>query len=296
MIDEIRDNPKLAIILLLTGILAVVIFAIFMLVLVWSPKKSYNDTTNNITNQNNNLELGNYIMTYINEKDVIEKYCENILNTFATNDVTLINNIMLPEYLVFRDINKSGLKDALTQKGVLGKILKFSDYKVANHPKYGKVLEINITTYDNTYNDKMLVIQKSPNDYKVSFDGFIGLDKNVKSVVIDGLKLDINEIKELSTLTSIKFTLTNVSGHSIIINKENNYENVYLQLTTNSEVRMSSTWLAGEIKELTNGYVVNLNTEFVTSGLTSGLAKSIVIKNVYDTLAKETKDIEFPIN
>jgi len=294
MIDEIKENPKLVIILLITGVVAVIIFAIFMLVLVWSPKPNTRNT--DITNQNINMKLGNYVTKYVTEKDVVEKYCKNILNTFSGGDVNLINNIMLPEYLTFRGIDKSGLKDALKQKGVLEKILKFTDYKVTYHPKYGKIFEVNIATYDNTYNDKMLIIEKSPNDYKVSFDGFIGQDNNIKSMTIDGLKLDISEMKELSTITSIKLTLTNVSGHNIIINKENNYENIYLKLTTNSEVRMSSTWLAGETKELTNGYVVNLNSEFVTTGLTNGLGKSIVIKNVYDALAKETKDIEFLIN
>lgn len=296
MLDEIKDNPKLLVIVLVTGLVAVSIFAIFLLVSIWLPNNTSESVGNDSVSQQNTTKFGSYNRIYVDEKTLVEKYCNNILNTFASNDLGLINNIILPEYLEFRGTNKDGLKSVLTQKGVLGKLLQFSSYKVVDHPRYGKIFEVNIQSYDNTYSDKMLIMQKSPNDYKVSFDGFIGLNKDVKSVTIDGLKLDITEIKEFTTLTSIKFTLTNISGHNIIINKENNYENVYLQLTTGTEIRMNSTWLSGETKELTNGYEVNLNTEFVTSGISSGVARNIVIKDIYDTLSRETKDIVFPIN
>lgn len=296
MRDEIRDNPRLLVVLLVTGVTAIVIFAIFMLILVWSPKEKSETTKNNTTHQLKDLKLGNYRMAYTDEKAVVEQYCKEILNTFAGADTNLINNIILPEYLTFRGIDKSSLDSSLRQKGLLGKMLQFSSYKVVNHPKYGKIFEVSIASYDGTYSDKMLIIQKSPNDYKVSFDGFIGLDRNTRSFTIEGVKLDISEIKELATSVSMKIKLTNVSGHNIIVNKENNYENIYLQLTTGTELRMSSTWLAGETKELTNGYIVNLNTEFITSGLASGMANKIIIKNVYDSISKETKDIVFSIN
>jgi|GEM_PF-2347897 len=296
MRDEIKDNPRLFVAVLITAVVAAVILCIFILILVWSPKKVSEVTNNDITHQQDNLKLGKYKTVYTDEKMVIEDYCEEILNSFNSSDVNLINNIVLPEYLTFLNVDKSGLISALKSKGVLGKMLKFSSYKVATHLKYGKIFEVTITSYDNSYNDKIWIIEKSPNDYKVSFDGFIGLDNHVKTMTVQGLKLEINQVKEFITSTSIKLTLTNVAGHNIIINPDNNYENIYLQLTTGTEIRLNSTWLSGETKELTNGYVINLNTEFVTSGLTAGLAKNIVIKNVYDSISKETKDIVFPIN
>lgn len=295
MRDEIKDNPGLVVVLLVTGIVAAVIFCIYLLAIVWFPTK---DSTiiNNGSINNINLKLGEYSRTYINENTVIENYCKQILNIFSGGDMNLIKNIILPEYLSFRGINDSQLEATLKQKGILGKMLQFSSYSVVTHPKYGKIFEVNIRSYDNSYSDKMLVIQKSPNDYKVSFDGFIGLDKDARSIVNSGLKLDINEIKEQVTLISMKFTLTNISGHNIIINRENNYENIYIELTSGAEVRINSNWLAGETKELTNGYVVNLNTEFITTGLNNGVIKKMTLKNVYDTISRETKDLEFQIN
>lgn len=294
MIDEIKENPRLLVIVLVTGVVAVTIFAIFLLIIVWTPKTNIVDNNGIIVSED--IKIGRYNMPYINENAIVERYCRNILNTFSGGDINLISGVILPEYLEFRGINKSEINTILTQKGLLGKILKFSDYKVATHPMYGRVFEVSISSHDGTYSDKMFIIQKSPNDYKVSFDGFIGSKNNVKTSTIDGLRLEINQMKELTTLISTKITLTNVSGHTITINKDNNYENIYLKLSTGSEIRMSSTWLSGETKELVNGHAVNLNAEFVTSGLSSGLAKSIIIKNVYDNISRETKDIEFEIN
>lgn len=294
MIDEIRENPKLLVIVLVTGLVAVVILAIFLLIVVWTPEKNTVDENGIIITDN--MKLGRYNMPYINENTIVERYCRDILNTFSGGDYNLINSIILTEYLQFRGINKTEINTVLTQKGLLGKILKFSDYKVATHPMYGRIFEVNISSHDGTYSDKMYIIQKSPNDYKVSFDGFIGKKDNVKTSTIDGIRLEIKQMKELTTMVSMQLTLTNVSGHTITINKDNNYENIYLKLSTGSEIRMSSTWLSGETKELVNGHAVNLNAEFVTSGLSSGLAKTIIIKNVYDNISRETKDMEFEIN
>lgn len=292
MEEEIRENPRLLVIVLSTAAVAVAIFAIFLLTLVWSPIQ---DTDKVEDTEEIIKKVGTFNRLYINEKDVVENYCRNVLNIFASGDINLINEIILPEYLEFRNIDKSKLKTALNQKGVLGKMLNFSSYKSITHPKFGRIHEVNISTYDNSYSDKMLIIQKSPNEYKVSFDGFIGLSRDVNSVTVDGLRLDIKEVKELATVTYIKLSLTNVSGHNITINKDNNYENIYLKLMTNSEIRMNTNWLSGETVELTSGYVVNLDSEFVTAGFNSGVGKSIILKNVYDNLSKESKDIEFSI-
>lgn len=292
MEDELRENPRLLVIVLATAAVAVGVFAIFLLILVWTP-----DTGTDALDNPREVKqkLGTFTRQYINEKDVVERYCKDILNIFASGNMDLVKRIVLPEYLEFRNITSSDLQRVLTQKGVLGKTLDFTTYSALTHPKYGRVYEVNVQAFDGSYSDKMLIIQKSPNDYKVSFDGFVGLSKETKSVTRDGLKLEIKEIKELTTVTTVKFTLTNESGRSIFINKENNYENVYLKLITGSEIRMNSSWLSGQTLELTNGYVVNLDAEFVTSGFSSGSGKSIVIKNIYDSLSKENKDIEFPL-
>ncbi|MEG1990100.1 MAG: hypothetical protein RR144_03790 [Clostridia bacterium] len=293
MFDEIKENPKLLGIITITSIFAILILVIFLIVIIWMPKSK--DNKELTVKNDDKIVLGNYTQIDMTEKKVIEKYSREILNIFSSNDELQLNYIVLPEYLKFRNIGKSELKKVLTQKGIIGKKIRLSDYKAMINPRYGKIFEINVQSYDNLYSDKLLLIQKSPNNYKISFDNFIGLNTNVKSCVKEGFKLDISEIKELTTMVSINMTITNISGHSIIINKENNYENIYLRLATGAEVRMGSVWLGGETKELITGNTYNLKCEFALEGFNSGSAKSIIIKNVYDTLTKETKDIEFLI-
>jgi len=290
MKDEIENNPRLFVIVLMTGVVATVIFGIFMLIIVWSPDK------NQEIEKTETKQLGNFTLKNVTTETVLNGYSVEILNNLYGGNMDLINNMVLPEYYSFKGINKSELKNLLMQKGLIGNTLQCSSYRTINHPKYGRIFEVTASNITNTYSDKIIVIEKSPGDFKISFDGFIGLDTTKKTTTIDGLKLDIMEIKEQTTITSINIKLTNVSGHTIILNKSNSYENIYLNLSSGSEIRTNTTWLSGASKELTNGSVINLDVEFLTSDLNKGFRKSLVIKDVYDTISKENKSIEYMIN
>lgn len=293
MRDEINENPRLFAIVCIISIVATVILAIFLLFIVWFPDRKKN--IKQFSENDVEMKLGTYKPIFVSEKEVLEDYINYTLAVFAGGDEILLNEIVLPEYLTYKGIGKSELKKLLTKKGVIGKKLIFSDYRVTLNPRYGKIFEVDFKSYDGLFSDKLLIIEKSPNNFKISFDNFVGLDTKPKTYTKEGFRLNITEIKELTTIVSLKVTITNVSGHNMIINRENNYENIYLRLSTMSEIRMSSNWLSGDVKELSSEDTFNLDLEFLIKGLSSGSASSIIIKDVYDTLTKETKDIEFVI-
>lgn len=290
MRDEIENNPRLFVIVLITGIAAIVVFAIYMLVLVWLPD------ANTTENENETQPLGKFTVENVSTETVLNRYSVKILNNLYSGNMDLISDMVLPEYLSFMGVNKSGLELLLKQKGLIGNTLQAASYKSINHPKYGKVFEVTLSNIGNTYSTKILVIEKSPNDFKISFDGFVGMDKTVKTTTTDGLKLDILEIREQTTTTSMKIRITNVSGHTIILNNQNSYENLYLKLSSGAEVRTNTTWLSGSSKELSNGYVINLDVEFLTTNIDNGFRNALVIKDVYDTVSKEVKSIVYTIN
>jgi hypothetical protein len=290
MRDEIENNPRLFVALLITGVVATVVLGIFMLIIVWAPDSA--PKVDDIETK----KLGNYTMQNVTTKDALNKYCVEILNNLYSRNMDLISNMVLPEYISSTGLNKAGLEALLKQKGLIGSALQSSTYKSINHRRYGQVFEVTVTNVNNTFTDTILVIEKSPNNFKISFDGFVGLDKTPQSITIGGLKLDISEIREQTTTTSMKVKITNVSGHTIIFNKGNSYENIFLSLLTGNEIRTTTTWLSGASKELTNGYVINLDLEFLTTDLSNGFGKKLIIKDVYDTVSKEAKNIEYTIN
>ncbi|MDF2865790.1 MAG: hypothetical protein K0R72_607 [Clostridia bacterium] len=294
MKEEIQNNPKLFISIIISGIIFIIILLIFSLVLIWSK----NDDTNVVGGNeatSDNIETGKYVYKTTSEGQVVEKYCRDILDTFSMQDKDEIYNLILKEYSNYRGFNKDTLFDNLRKKGLIGKLLKFYSYQSVSHDRYGKVFEIEIGTYDSYVKEKILLIEASPRNYKVSFDGFIGEDNSKKEIIRDGLKMTITNVREFVSEMQIKITINNISSNDIVINKQGNYENIYLKLKNGSEVRMSSVWLSGVTKTLTSNSTINLDLQFNPEYLLTGAVNAIVIKDVYNDISRETKDLEFPI-
>lgn len=289
--EEIQNNPKLFISIVITGIVLIIILVVFALILIWSGDKTKTETTQNISN----LENGKYIYKNTTEGQVVEKYCRDILDTLSMQDKDQIYNFVSREYSDYRGFNKDTLFDNLKQKGLIGKLLKFYEYQVISNTRYGRVFEIVIGTYDSYIKEKILLVEASPRNYKISFDGFIGEDTSKKEIIRDGIKMTITDIREFASEMQVKITINNVSGSDIIMNKQGNYENIYLKLNNGSESRTSSVWLSGVTKTLTTNSTINLDLKFNPGYLLTGIANAIVIKDVYSDISKETKDIEFPL-
>lgn len=292
--EEIQNNPKLFVYIVITGIVLIIMLVIFLLILIWSNNVTKSEATQNIEYMNS-IETGKYVSKIITEGQVVEKYCRDILDILSMQDRNQIYNFVLKGYSDYRGFNKDTLFEDLKKKGLIGKLLKFYNYQVASNSRYGKVFEIEIGTYDSSIKGKILLIEASPRNYKISFDGFIGEDNVKKEIIRDGIKMTVTNIREFASEMRVKVTINNISGSDIVINKEGNYENIYLKLTNGSESRMSSVWLSGVTETLTSNSTFNLDLQFNPGYLLSGLANVIVIKDVYNDISKETKDIEFPI-
>lgn len=292
MREEIQNNPKLFISVIITGIVLIIIIVATLLILIWSPKKN---TQNESVNNTESTETGTFIYNNTTEKQVIEKYCSDILETLSMQNKDEIYASVSKEYISSKSFNKDSLYVFLQKKGLIGKLLKFYSYQAAVHNTYGKVFEIEIGTYDSYLREKILLIESSPRNYKISFDGFIGENNTKKEIVRDGIKVSINNIREYVTEMEVKLTINNITNSDIVLNTEGNYENIYLKLNNGQEVRMSSVWLSGVTKTLTPSTTINLDLKFSPGYLSSGSVNAIVIKDVYSDISKETKDIEFPI-
>ena len=295
MKEEIQNNPKLFITVVITGMALIVIIVIVLLVLIWSPKKSTASGNIDSAEQTENIGAGTYNYNITTEQQVVEKYCADILDTLSMQNKDDIYEICSEDYISYRNFNEDTLYESLQKKGLIGKLLKFYGYSVSLHNRYGKVFEIEIGTYDSYLRDKILLIEYSPRNYKIAFDGFIGENNSKKEIIRDGIKVTINNIQEFTSNIKLKFSINNVSNSDLVLNTQGNYENIYLKLNSGQEVKMSSVWLSGVTKTLTPNTTFNLDLQFTTGYLQSGLVKAIVIKDVYNDISKETKDIEFPI-
>ncbi len=294
--EEIQNNPKLFISIIISGMVLIVVLLVVALIFIWSPDKNVENAneTGNIENVKS-IENGSYNYTVTSEQQVVEKYSKDILDILSMQNKEEIFDFVLPEYISYRGLNEDTLYAELKQKGLIGKLLKFYNYKSIIHNRYGRVFEIEVGTYDSYIKEKILLIEKSPRNYKISFNSFIGEDNEKKEIIRNGIKLSINNIREFASEVQIRVSINNITNSDIVINKEGSYENIYIKLNNGSEVRTSSVWLSGAIKNLKPNTTINLDLQFIPGNLLSGTASAIVIKDVYNDISKETTNLEFPI-
>jgi hypothetical protein len=291
MFEELRENPKKLVIVLGIGIGAILILFIFLLFIIWSPKKDLVEADE----LRKNIYSGKYIYTSFDEKKVVEEYCMNITQLFGEGNIDKINDVMLPQYMSNMNYDKVKLKYMLEQRGLLGVLLKFYDYKSVNNSRYGRIFEVEVGSYDGFSKDKLYIIESSPRNYYISFDGFLG-EKNLnKELVREGIKLSIYNIKEMTNSVSIKVKIENNLNSKVVLNKNGLIENVYLKLSNGSETRLSTVWLAGTSLELKPNSIININLQFNPGYMQSGYATNIVFKDVYDEVSQQLKEIEFPL-
>lgn len=291
MFEELRENPKKLIIVLGTGIVAILILFIFSLFIIWSPKKNILEADE----LRKTISSGKYIYTSFDEKKVVEEYCMNITQIFGEGNIDKINEIMLPQYMNNMGYNKTKLQNMLKQRGLLGVLLKFYDYKSVTNSRYGRIFEVELGSYDGFSKDKLYIIESSPRNYYISFDGFLG-EKNInKELVREGIKLNIYNIKEMTNNVSIKVKIENNLNSNVIMNKNGLIENAYLKLSNGGETKLSTVWLAGTSLTLTPNSVINMTLQFNPGYMQSGYATAIVFKDVYDEVSQQLKEIEFPL-
>lgn len=287
------NNQQKFLVLAISGMVVIVTLAIIVLVIIWSPNKTTTTENTTTTPQNVVSKPGEYTLRSYSEKDVIQDYCMQIFSIFASNDKTNINNIVSDQYKQYRGFNSDQLLYALQQKGIIGKALQFYSYQVANNSRYGRVYEIEIGTLDTYAREKILLIEKSPRNYKLSFDNFIGADTTVKEIVRNGLKLTISDVTEFADKMYINCKLENATNSVIKINSKNAIEDAYVRLSNGSEAKTSTSWLNGEVQVMNPNTVVNIQLEFPIGHLQSGFVNTLILKDVYNDVTKETSDIEF---
>ncbi|MEG1142713.1 MAG: hypothetical protein RSE41_09790 [Clostridia bacterium] len=283
MFDKLKDDPKLQSIIIIAGTAIIIALSILFLIIIWIPKDNKNNETV--------LNTGEYTNITLQTDDVLKRYVTNINNVFSAGDNDFIAKYIDKEYLNFIGIKDNNVKDFLINKGIIGKLLKYGNYKVDENIRFGKIYAIDVETYDNSFSDKMYIIEKYPNDYKITFDNFIGYKKVEKNYTNEGLTLIIHDVKELTNKITFNTTVVNNTNKNLIFNNNNKSEPIY----TNNNIKMSSDYFMGIKKEVLPGDKINITMNFNTEFLATGHINEIIIKDVYNLVDDENKEYKFNI-
>ena len=281
-------------ILLILGVMIVFIGTVLLLYMIWKPEEtsSVDDPDKEIVNVLDNK----YNYTSYSNEDVISKYFKEFSMLLLNSDKDGIYEFTSKEFLRGNNLDKDSLFSYLENKSFIRSKITATEYIALEHNYYGKVFEVTFLTSSNV-TDKVLFIEESPNNYKVSFDNYIGTRKTNKAIIINGVKLTLNEIIEYSTRLYITISFENVGVKDILLNSEHKYENVYLTFTKSEtdRIRSLTSWFSGNEMRLKPGQKTQSQLMYEITPLSSGVLNSIVLYDVYNDASKETQELEFKI-
>lgn len=286
--SEIEDKDKKIVIILMVSISFIVILFGYLMYYIWKPSSS----DDNITTEQQ--EINYYEFTSYTTEDVITEYFNEISTYFLSEDKENIYNFTSEDFLNEKNFDADELYDYLDKKGILNTLITCTEYKVIEHYDLGYVYELNLLT-NNNVNEKILIIEESPNNYKISFDNYIYETYPDVSMTINGLKFTVDKIKEYTTKLYITMSFENTTQDNIVINNKYNYEAIYLSFSDSNTILHSNSWLSGSPRTIKPNEIIKYEFIYDISELSGGSITSITVLDVLNDSTKEETSIEYEI-
>ena len=294
MDDNIKDQKISILIIMVSGI--VIIIALSLLVLLWTTSlNNALEAPQEESQANKDYPLGEFGLVSVSTSEQIAKY-GNIISTYlGVGDYESLYNYVDQEYIEEYNLTVEGLKSLLESKGILNKNLVIDDYQNTTFDNE-KIYRVNIVSSDNnSISDYLIIKEKSPGDFSIFFDEFVGIDKSPQEFVRDELQITVTNQKYYTTHYSATLKIKNNSQSNIILNYSNSYDPVYVMIGSNSEERNRLTTFGGAQKVLEPNTELNFNVDFIIPDLSYTLIRGFRIKDVYIEKSQNTKTIEFEI-
>ena len=298
--NKLSDNKNLMyIILCFVGVIAVFIFAIMMLVSIWSGDSNVENENTETQNQTEELnyddikptgKYGVYNTVSWNTEKQVNYYSRWICDALKAKNVARINELVSKEYKDYYSLDEAKLIKTLETKGLWGKTLEIDTYEYAIFGD-NKVFKLHIKSSDNSVDDYINLIEYSPKEVTISFDSFVTINKEAKEYIRDNVTYTFTNELYLDTKYKVNLNVKNNSDSEVILNAGNEYENIYLDFTTLTSEKVISTVFAGETIHLKPNAEFNAVLEFDLQDLAFSKIKGVTLKNVTFAKNNVTKDV-----
>ncbi|MBQ8043800.1 MAG: hypothetical protein IJ272_06610 [Clostridia bacterium] len=285
---DYESQRKLIIVFILAAILTVII-TIVVLVFIWIP--------DNVAEAEQQFEVGKIEQQSSTEEAVVEKYYKQLYVMFRNNDLDEIYNLVGQDYLKYFNYDKQDIIDFLRRKSVLTKGLELAQYKSFLLDGYSNVYELDLKAKDEAYAINIVIREKSPNDYTITFDKFIDYKENDYTFTKDSIKLNIDKKIRYTNSVQYDFKLTNsynkeikvnsgASGNPIIlVNSQKETRRPVMTTLAVSEITMQP----GEGRSFTAVFDIEDTYDYVTYS-------TLVIKNIQFAGIQGTDNLEFKLD
>lgn len=299
-----EQELKNRVIILGLGVLLVIFVAFFLLGNIWTESGSANNQNSNSVSSKNEVSvkedetkiLGRIYSVSNGQDKILKEYFSDIFKTLASSDEDEIYNITSKDYLEKYNLDKNKLYNKLRNKGLVGKAFECKKYAVADNPRFGMVYSLEISSVDGSILDRIIVIEESPRNYKVSYDSYVGKVVQDIEIVKEGLKMEIASVEEYKDVVYLRMALENTTDDVLVLNSgKNAAEAIYLNLTGDTKIYNTKDFFMSKEIELKPGQRISMDQEFFISDLQSSKINKLVIVNVYNTASQTKENYEYSI-
>lgn len=230
-------------ILMVTGIIFVVIACIYSLIMIWT-------STDNGVAEKTPIKIGEYEIKTKTNDDMAKYYYSIIFGDLISQDYDRLYERLDPAYVVQYKIKKENFQKYIEKKKISDINLILEKYENQNLEGYNKIYILYVKTKNSDALEKIIVKEKSPNNFVIAFDGYISYDNSKGGVEKEGLMFTLQDMEQVGTQITIKMYIKNVTTQKIILNKD---KEIYaIKALTNNNLLLStvSDTITGRSAEL----------------------------------------------
>lgn len=289
------DNDKRNIKLIILGTAFLLLLAMLILIIIWrsnSQKTAEDRIIENEISDMRSESLGKYKTFNFTKDQIAQNYITSIFSTFLNGISDNIYEKADPEYLKYLGLDKDKLMQKLNNEGLINNFLNSTNYKYAEIDSKN-IYYANVTSNDKKVNTHVVISEKSPNDFKYSFDDFVSYNSTEKEYLKNSLKLKILSSRYFISKIEYNVTLINNSDHNIDINNDKLYQFIYLKLNTGNEYQNITTVYSGNKLNIPPKGEVNINLAFNIPELSGQNIYSLIFKNVNINADDKYEEVEF---
>ena len=291
---EIGFDERIKKFAILGVILAIVIFIIVTILLSFIWKNDTKDSSNNIVIKDVG-KLGSYNFKEVDDNKRYNNYGVWIMNLIRMKNYKLLYEALNKQYIEYYDLNLDKFKNLIENKNITGKSLEIKNIAIEKINDVN-VIKLTIVTLSKDVEFSCVIVEYSPNNYKVSFDDFIFYVKDKVEYNYEGLKLTLSNRVCFTDSYKADASLTNTSNNNIRLNSNNNYEIFYLGTTNgveNANILTDSTVLSGEEYNLGPNGILNFDLNYTIPSMNHIGLNRHIITDVRFNNSNESKNVEW---
>ena len=262
--------------LMIGGIAIVIAIALILLFVIWS--SFFGDVSNENTAETITSNLGNYVQKEYKRDEVVVKYLQEIVGYLENAEYDELYTYFSDDFINYYGYNKEKLKASLQNKKILGNQLTYNEYSYVYMGDY-TVYSTELVTTDKSSKIRLNIIEKAPNQYKLTLDDYLMNDNSPSEQIVDGVKLTITERQYFNNRVIIKANLTNLNDYNIYLNESNNNENIFFRYGT-ADYKTNATILESRTEKLEPNSSIALTFDTEANYTTYSRFDSLVVKYV----------------